>query len=63
MAGLWCANVGYGRPELAECMKEQTLKLSYYHSFISMGTDAPAILVREAHQDGAGQDVEGVLRQ
>ena len=44
MAGLWCANVGYGRPELAECMKEQTLKLSYYHSFISMGTESPALL-------------------
>ena len=25
-------------------MKEQTLKLSYYHSFISMGTDSPALL-------------------
>jgi len=44
MAGLWCANVGYGRPELAECLKEQALKLSYYHSFVGMGTDAPAIL-------------------
>lgn len=44
MAGLWCANVGYGNPELAECMKAQTLKLSYYHSFSGMGTDAPAVL-------------------
>lgn len=44
MAGLWCANVGYGRPELAECLKQQALKLSYYHSFSGMGTDAPAIL-------------------
>jgi L-2,4-diaminobutyrate transaminase len=44
MAGLWCANVGYGSPELAECMKSQTLKLSYYHSFSGLGTDAPAVL-------------------
>lgn len=44
MAGLWCANVGYGNLELAECMKAQTLKLSYYHSFSGMGTDAPALL-------------------
>lgn len=44
MAGLWCANVGYGNPELAECLKAQTLKLSYYHSFSGLGTDAPAIL-------------------
>lgn len=44
MAGLWCANVGYGRPELAQCMKAQTEKLSYYHSFSGLGTDAPAVL-------------------
>src|SRR4051812_9012387 len=44
MAGLWCVNVGYGRPELAEAMREQALKLPYYHSFSSMATDAPAVL-------------------
>lgn len=44
MAGLWCVNVGYGRPELASAMYEQTLRLSYYHSFSSMATDTPALL-------------------
>ena len=44
MAGLWCVNVGYGRPEIAEALKQQALKLPYYHAFSSMATDAPALL-------------------
>jgi len=44
MAGLWCVNVGYGRPEIAETLREQALKLAYYHSFSSMATDTPAKL-------------------
>src|SRR5215216_1044720 len=36
MAGLWCVNVGYGRPEIAEALKSQALKLPYYHAFSSM---------------------------
>ena len=30
MAGLWCVNIGYGRPELAEVAAEQMRQLSYY---------------------------------
>lgn len=44
MAGLWCTNVGYGRAEIAEAMREQALRLHYYHGFSSMATDAPALL-------------------
>jgi L-2,4-diaminobutyrate transaminase len=44
MAGLWCVNVGYGRPEIADALREQALKLPYYHSFSSMATDTPALL-------------------
>jgi L-2,4-diaminobutyrate transaminase len=44
MAGLWCVNVGYGRAEIAEALRAQALKLPYYHSFSSMGTEAPALL-------------------
>jgi L-2,4-diaminobutyrate transaminase len=44
MAGLWCVNVGYGRPEIAEALRAQALKLPYYHAFSSMATDAPALL-------------------
>jgi L-2,4-diaminobutyrate transaminase len=44
MAGLWCVNVGYGRAELGEAMRESASRLGYYHAFSSMGTDSPAIL-------------------
>src|SRR4028118_928999 len=44
MAGLWCVNVGYGRPEIAEALRAQALKLPYYHGFSSMSTDTPAML-------------------
>jgi L-2,4-diaminobutyrate transaminase len=41
MAGLWCVNIGYGRPEVADAIHRQALKLPYYHAFSSMATDAP----------------------
>ena len=44
MAGLWCVNVGYAHPEMAEALREQALKLPYFHAFSSMGTDLPARL-------------------
>jgi L-2,4-diaminobutyrate transaminase len=44
MAGLWCVNVGYGRPEIGETLRVHAEKLGYYHSFSSMGTDTPALL-------------------
>ena len=40
MAGLWCVNIGYGNEEMAEALREQTLRLSYYHSFSSMANAA-----------------------
>jgi L-2,4-diaminobutyrate transaminase len=42
MAGLWCVNVGYGRPEIAEALADQARRLSYFHSFLSMSNE-PAI--------------------
>lgn len=33
VAGLWCVNAGYGRPELANVMKEAAEQLAYYHTF------------------------------
>src|ERR671931_391662 len=44
MAGLWCVNVGYGRAEIAEALREEALRLGYYHAFSSMATDLPARL-------------------
>ena len=39
MAGLWCVNVGYGNTEIANAIAAQSKRLSYYHSFSSMGND------------------------
>lgn len=44
MAGLWCVNVGYGRREIAEAMRDQAERLSYCHAFSSMSSDTPAML-------------------
>lgn len=46
MAGLWCVNVGYGRTEIADAMRDQALRLSYCHAFSSMSSDAPALLAQ-----------------
>jgi L-2,4-diaminobutyrate transaminase len=55
--GLWCVNVGYGRPELAEAAKQAILELSYFHLF-SSSSHPPAIeladrLLSLFHRGGA----------
>lgn len=42
MAGLWCVNVGYGRQEIVEAVREQMGRLSFYHSFMGSANE-PAI--------------------
>lgn len=32
-AGLWCVNIGYRRPEMAEAAKQSVMDLSYHHIF------------------------------
>jgi L-2,4-diaminobutyrate transaminase len=43
-AGLYCVNVGYGRPEIAEAIAEQAKELAYYHSYVGHGTEASVTL-------------------
>jgi L-2,4-diaminobutyrate transaminase len=38
-AGLWCVNIGYGRPEIAEAAAQAIEKLSYYHLFGSASNE------------------------
>lgn len=38
-AGLWCVNVGYGRPEIAEAVSNQIQQLNYFHSFLAMANE------------------------
>lgn len=42
MAGLWCTQVGYGRPELVAAASRQMEQLSYYNLFFN--TTHPAVL-------------------
>lgn len=42
MAGLWCVNIGYGRPELADAAARQMRELPYYNTFFNT-THVPAI--------------------
>jgi L-2,4-diaminobutyrate transaminase len=45
-AGLYCVNVGYGRPEIAEAIAKQAQELAYYHSYVGHGTEAAITLAK-----------------
>ena len=45
-AGLYCVNVGYGRPEIAEAIAKQARELAYYHAYVGHGTEASITLAR-----------------
>ncbi|WP_027815593.1 aspartate aminotransferase family protein [Paraburkholderia bannensis] len=42
MSGLWCTNVGYGRPELIDAATRQMKELSYYNMFFH--TTHPSVI-------------------
>jgi L-2,4-diaminobutyrate transaminase len=45
-AGLWCVNIGYGRPEMAEAAKKAVESLAYHHIF-GGASNEPAIRLAE----------------
>lgn len=45
-AGLYCVNVGYGRPEIAEAIADQARGLAYYHAYMGHGTEAAITLAK-----------------
>jgi L-2,4-diaminobutyrate transaminase len=45
-AGLYCVNVGYGRPEIAEAIAAQASELAYYHAYVGHGTEAAITLAK-----------------
>ena len=47
MSGLWCVNMGYGRPEIADAVTAQLAQLPYYNSFFQC---APPITIELAHE-------------
>ena len=42
MSGLWCVNIGYGRPEIAAAVSRQMNELAYYNTLFHT-TTAPAV--------------------
>ncbi len=45
-AGLYCVNVGYGRPEIAEAIAAQARELAYYHAYVGHGTETSITLAK-----------------
>lgn len=60
MAGLWCVNIGYGRPELAEVAARQMRELPYYNTFFQT-THVPAIALAAKLAELAPGDLNHVF--
>jgi len=45
-AGLYCVNVGYGRPEIADAIADQARELAYYHAYVGHGTETSITLAK-----------------
>jgi len=60
MAGLWCVNIGYGRPELAAVAARQMEELSYYNTFFQT-THVPAIALAARIAELAPGDLNHVF--
>lgn len=44
IAGLWCVNIGHGRVEMADAIRDQVLQMQYYNPF-GHSTNEPAALL------------------
>ena len=45
-AGLYCVNVGYGRPSIAEAIAKQARELAYYHAYAGHGSEVSITLAK-----------------
>ena len=45
-AGLYCVNVGYGRPEIADAIADQARELAYYHAYAGHGSEVAIRLAK-----------------
>ena len=50
MAGLWCVNLGYGRPEMGDVAQRQMSELPYYNTFFQT-THVPGIALSKTLAD------------
>ena len=46
ISGLWCVNIGHGREEMADAIRDQVLRMQYYNPF-GHSTNEPAALLAE----------------
>jgi adenosylmethionine-8-amino-7-oxononanoate aminotransferase len=46
IAGLWCVNIGHGREEMADAIRDQVVKMQYYNPF-GHSTNEPAALLAD----------------
>lgn len=60
MAGLWCVNIGYGRPELGDVAKAQMDQLAYYNTFFQT-SHVPAIALAAKLAELAPGDLNHVF--
>ncbi len=60
MAGLWCVNIGYGRPELAEAAARQMRELPFYNTFFQT-TTVPALMLAKKLAELAPGDLNHVF--
>ncbi len=60
MAGLWCVNIGYGRPELGEVAQRQMNQLPYYNTFFQT-SHPPAITLAAKLAELAPGDLNHVF--
>jgi len=60
MAGLWCVNIGYGRPELAEVAARQMRELPFYNTFFQT-TTVPALMLAKKLAELAPGDLNNVF--
>ena len=54
-AGLWCANLGHGRPEIAKALYEACLSLDYFHTFGGFSNESQEKLAKRLVAMAPGQ--------
>lgn len=60
MAGLWCVNIGYGRPELADAAARQMRELPFYNTFFQT-SHVPVIALSKRLAEVAPHDLNQVF--
>ncbi len=60
MAGLWCVNIGYGRPELADVAARQMRELPFYNTFFQT-SHVPAVMLAKKLAELAPGDLNHVF--